>query len=373
VNPRILAINPGSTSTKVALFSGEEQMFRANLNHEARELAGFDSVQHQLPYRRKVIRSALESAGVKLGDLDAISAYGGGLEAVEGGTYPVNATMLADASSGRIANHPAVLGCQIARELADELGIPAYVVNPPDVDEFDELARVTGLDGVTRASHVHALNHKEVAHRYAASLGRRYQDLNLVVAHLGGGVSVAAHRRGRMVDCNDVLAGDGPMAPTRCGTLPARAVLELVAAGQDLAPKLVRSGGLVDHLGTSDTREVCARIEAGDQHAKLIYQAMIYQVGKAIGGCVAVLGGQVDGILLTGGIVHDPAVVQQLTGMVSRMGPIGLYAGELEMEGLAAGVRRVLEGQEPAREYTGVPVWSGFSVTRGAPAAGAQP
>lgn len=363
---RVLVVNPGSTSTKIAIFNGEHEEFRRNVSHDAEALAGFGSVSEQLPYRREMISKALTDSDVDLDGIAAVAALTGGLEPMVGGTYPVNPIMLEHARSGTVGNHPAVLGCQLAREIADSLGVEAYVVNPPDVDEFAEVARVTGLAGVTRQSRGHVLNHKEVAHRYAASVGRRYSDLDVVVAHLGGGVSVAAHRRGRMVDCNDVLNGDGPMAPTRAGALPARDVIRTCEAGHagELSAKLVKCGGFVDHLGTSDTREVRRMIEAGDEYARLVFDAMLYQVGKAIGGCVAVLHGRVDAIVLTGGIVHDEEVVRALTDMVGRFAPVAVYPGELEMAGLAAGVRRVLQGREAPGEYTGVPVWQGFNDPR---------
>lgn len=361
---RVLVINVGSTSTKVAIFDGGEPRFRDSFVHDQSELAAFKEVNDQLPYRRSVIMGSLERSGLGLSEVDAVASNGGGLVSLPGGTYRVNATMLAHARAGLTAQHPATLGCQLANEIANELGVPAFVVNPPDLDELDDVARVTGLAGVERESRTHALNEKEVAHRYAASTGRRYEELNLITAHIGGGVSVSAHRRGRMVESNDTLNGDGPMSPNRSGALPASALIDMCFSGKweagELHARVSRSGGLLDHLGTSDLQEVAGMVADGDDYAWLVYRAMAYQVGKAIGGCAAVLHGEVDGIILTGGIVNDAGFVQRLTAMVERFGPIAVYPGELELEALAAGACRVLNGEEEALEYTGVPVWQGI-------------
>lgn len=358
---KILVINPGSTSTKVAVFDGGEAVFRANVSHEASDLARFASVPAQLPYRKQTIDKALAQAGVTLDGVEAVAGRGGGLAPLAGGTFKAEGLLLEHARIGFAAMHPATLGAQLADLYAADLGVKAYVVNPPDVDELQASARFTGVKGLYRQSRGHPLNQKEVAHRYAATLGKEYEDVNVVVAHVGGGVSVGAHLAGRLVDCNDVMNGDGPMAPTRCGALPAVDVARMTAQGSvdDIIALARNSGGLVSHLGTSDSREVIARIEAGDAYAEAVYDAMIYQIGKAIGAMVAVLHGRCDGIVITGGIAHDPRLVNGLTDMVGALAPIAVIAGELEMEGLASGVSRVLDGEEEALTYTAEPVWVG--------------
>ena len=238
------------------------------------------------------------------------------------------------------------------------------MVNPPDVDEFCDEARVTGLKGVYRESRIHALNQKEIGIRYGAKVGRRYEKLNLIICHIGGGISVTSHKNGRMVDSNDIANGDGPMAPTRCGQLPVKDVIAMCFSGKyterEMRDKVTKTGGLVDHLGTSDAREVGRMIEQGNAYARLVYNAMIYEIGKTVGAMAAVLKGKVDAVILTGGISHDTYVVEYLKEMVSFVGPVEVMAGEFALEALAAGAIRVLDGQEEAKCYIGVPVWKGF-------------
>ena len=363
-NFKIFAINPGSTSTKIAMFEGEKEIFSKNVSHDAEKLKEFKEISDQFEYRKETILKELAAAGISLEGVDAFSARGGGLVNVEGGVYRIGETLLHHARIGYTVKHPATLGAQLADAFAKEYGGQAFVVNPPDVDEFQDVARVTGLKGVYRESRIHALNQKEIGIRYAASKGAKYEDLNLIICHIGGGISVTAHRQGKMVDSNDIANGDGPMAPTRCGQLPVKNVIELCFSGKytqkDMYNKVTKTGGLVDHLGTSDAREVRAMMEQGNAYAKLIYDAMIYQIGKTAGSMAAVLHGKVDGIVLTGGISHDQYLVDELSEMIGFIAPITVMAGEFEMEALAAGAIRVLSGQEAAKEYTGVPVWKGF-------------
>jgi butyrate kinase len=238
------------------------------------------------------------------------------------------------------------------------------VVNPPDVDEFQDLARITGIKGLYRVSHLHALNQKETAIRYAASIGARYEDLNLVVAHIGGGISVAAHRKGRMIDGNDIVGGEGPMAPTRAGSLPAADLIRLCFSGKfsekELLARCMKNGGFVDHLGSSDALEIKERIKQGDAYAKLAYHAMIYQIIKSIGAMAAALEGEVDGILLGGGLAHDGELVDKITAACSFIAPVHAFPGEFEMEAMASGALRALRGEEIVKTYSGEPVWRGF-------------
>ena len=363
---KVFAINPGSTSTKIAMFEGDKEVFSKNVSHDAEKLKEFKEISDQFDYRKETILKELAEAGQTLEGVDAFSARGGGLVNVEGGVYKVGEKLLEHARVGYTVKHPATLGAQLADAFAKEYGGVAFVVNPPDVDEFTDVARVTGLKGIYRESRIHALNQKEIGIRYAAKLGKKYEDLNLIICHIGGGISVTAHNHGKMVDSNDIANGDGPMAPTRCGQLPVKDVVTMCFSGKytekEMREKITKTGGLVDHLGTSDAREVTEMIKNGNQYAKLIYDAMIYEIGKTAGSMAAVLCGKVDGIIFTGGISHDKYVVEKLTEMLSFIAPITVMAGEFEMEALAAGAIRVLSGKEEAKTYTGIPVWNGFNV-----------
>ena len=363
---KVFAINPGSTSTKIAMFEGDKEVFSKNVSHDAEKLKEFKEISDQFDYRKETILKELAEAGQTLEGVDAFSARGGGLVNVEGGVYKVGEKLLEQARVGYTVKHPATLGAQLADAFAKEYGGVAFVVNPPDVDEFTDVARVTGLKGIYRESRIHALNQKEIGIRYAAKLGKKYEDLNLIICHIGGGISVTAHNHGKMVDSNYIANGDGPMAPTRCGQLPVKDVVTMCFSGKytekEMREKITKTGGLVDHLGTSDAREVTEMIKNGNQYAKLIYDAMIYEIGKTAGSMAAVLCGKVDGIIFTGGISHDKYVVEKLTEMLSFIAPITVMAGEFEMEALAAGAIRVLSGKEEAKTYTGIPVWNGFNV-----------
>lgn len=364
-NYKVFAINPGSTSTKIAMFEGEKEIFSRNISHDAEKLKEFKEISDQLPYRKEMILNVLKEEGQTLEGVDAFSARGGGLVNVEGGVFTIGDKLLEHARTCYTVKHPATLGAQLADAFSKEFGGAAFVVNPPDVDEFQDVARVTGLKGVYRESRIHALNQKEIGIRFAAKQGKKYEDMNLIICHIGGGISVTAHRMGKMVDSNDIANGDGPMAPTRCGQLPVKDVVTMCYSGKytekEMREKITKTGGLVDHLGTSDAREVTAMIENGNKYAKLIYDSMIYEIGKTAGSMAAVLHGKVDGIVLTGGISHDKYVVEKLTEMLSFIAPVTVMAGEFEMEALAAGAIRALSGEEEAKTYTGIPVWSGFT------------
>lgn len=362
---KVLAINPGSTSTKVALFEGDKKVFSANVAHNAQKLSEFKEISDQFEYRKETVLAEVQKQGIDLTDIDAFSGRGGGLRSLVGGTYKVNDIMLEHARIGLTVKHPATLGCQLANFFAELYNKKAFVVNPPDVDEFQEVARITGLKGVYRESRIHALNQKEIGIRYASNLGKNYNELNLIVAHIGGGVSVTAHKRGKMIDSNDIVNGDGPMAPTRCGSLPVTSVIKMCYSGQytekEMLQKATKTGGLLDHLGTADVLEVVSMIEKGDNYAKLIFDTMIYQIIKAIGSNATALSGEVDGIILTGGISHSDYVVNEIKKSTAFIAPVVVMAGEFEMEALAAGAIRVMKGEEIAKIYDGEPVWKGVS------------
>ncbi len=360
---RVFAINPGSTSTKIALLEGDQVVFGRNVAHDAEQLAQYATIADQYPYREQTILDLLNEADVSLEGVGAFVCQGGGLFSMEGGVYEIDDLVLEHARTA--ANgviHPANVGPQLCRQFADEQGARAFLVNPPDVDEMQDLARLTGIKGVYRQIHLHALNLKETARRHAMSLGRSYEDCNFVVCHVGGGISVSAHRKGRMVDGFDIVGGDGPMTPTRCGSI---AVADLLRFAQgkdfkDLLALTTKSGGLVSHLGTSDSREVEERIEAGDMYAAMVWNTLVYQIEKCIGSMAVVLRGDVDGILLGGGMVHSDDLVQQITEACSFIAPVAAYPGEFEMEAMGAAASRALADEEPVRDYAGRPVWTGF-------------
>ena len=363
---RVFAINPGSTSTKIGLFEGEKCLFSKNVSHDAKELEKYDNLSKQLPYRKAMILDILKEAGFTLEGVDVFVGRGGGLLAMEGGTYRISDLVLEHArtcANGVI--HPATLGPQLADEFAREYGAKAMVVNPPDTDEMQDLARLTGIKGVHRMIHLHALNLKETAIRHSKNvLNKKYEDCNYVVCHIGGGISISAHRRGRMVDGYDIVGGEGPMAPTRCGSISVFNVLNYMTKNnlgpKDMKELISRKGGFVNHLGISDAIELTDRAANGDKYAEMLWNTMIYQIEKGIGAMSAVLKGQVDGILLGGGMVHNKDLVAQITDACSYIAPVYAYPGEFEMEAMAAGAIRVLKGEEELKEYTGKLVWDGF-------------
>lgn len=366
MNEKIFAINPGSTSTKIGLFEGEKLIFKQTVSHDATILEQFSKSYDQLDYRKETIMNVLKDQEVDISDCAAFVGRGGGQASCVGGVYEVNDLVLSDARSGKYADHPACLGCAIAHEFAELYNVRAYIANLPSTDEFQDVARLTGVRGVYRKSNTHALNQKEVAMRVASDMGMNYHDSNFIVAHIGGGVSVTAHRQGRMVDSNDIINGDGPMAPTRTGFIPLKDVIDMCFSGdwsaKEMYQLISKTGGFVNHLGTSDTLEIVQRIEAGDAYAKLVYDAFQYQIAKEIGAMAATLKGKVDAIILTGGIANDKSLVANLKDYVGFIAPVIVQAGEFELEALAAGVLRVLRKEETALIYTGKPVFSGFNI-----------
>jgi butyrate kinase len=351
---RILTINPGSTSTKIALYENEKPAFEEVIRHSREELAPFHKVYDQYEFRYNLVKQALDKHGIALESLDAVVGRGGPLKPIPSGIYVVNERMREDLRTGVQTDHASNLGGLLAHGLAELVGIPAYIVDPVSVDEFEPLARVTGFPEVQWHSLFHALNLKAVAHRVAKNLGREYNDLNLVMVHLGGGISVGAQRKGRMIDVanpNDT----GPFSPERAGSLPTSDLIKMCFSGkytlEDMKNKLIGNGGLVAHLGTSDGRDVEKRIAAGDEHAALIYEAMAYGVAKEIGAMSTVLQGDVDAIILTGGLAHSQRLVNWLRSRVGFLAPVLVYPGEDELQALAEGGLRVLRGEEEAKIY----------------------
>jgi butyrate kinase len=359
---RVLVINPGSTSTKVAVYEDEQPLFVETLRHSSDLLGAFSHVLDQFELRLGAVEALLNERRIPLSSLSAVVGRGGLLRPIPSGTYRVNARMVAELRNrNKEREHASNLGAVLAHEIATRVGVPAFIVDPVCVDEFDDLARVSGLPEIERKSLSHALNLKAVGRRAARDLSQSYPELNMVITHLGGGISVSAHRRGRMVDVNQALDGTGPFAPERAGGLPVGDVVRMcfgVAPYEGLAlnyrqmfRKLAGQGGLVAHLGTNSTVEVERRIDAGDRHARLIYEAMAYQIAKEIGAMATVLGGDVDAVVITGGAAHSDRLVGWIRERVAWLGPVIVYPGEDEMLALAQGGLRVLEGEEEAQAY----------------------
>ena len=352
---KILSINPGSTSTKIGLFENEKVIFKTSIEHTPKDLEPYPDIKDQYDFRLKTVIKTLEKENIDINEIDAFSGRGGSLEPCQGGTYLINELMYNDAKNMKIVKHPSALGIVIAKNLGDKYGKPSFCVNPPDVDEFITEARITGIPGIYRESRIHALNQKEIAIRYAKKIEKNYKDLNLIICHLGGGISIAAHRKGKMIDCNDIVNGDGPMTPNRSGYIPAKAVLKMCMDNKysldQIKSFISKNGGLMAWLGTNDIRKVHKMIDKGNQKAKIILDAMIYQIAKHICASAAVLYGQVDAILLTGGIAHSDYVISRLTKRIAFLAPVQVYPGEDELEALALNALGALRGELEVQEY----------------------
>jgi len=352
---RILSINPGSTSTKIALYDNEQEVFNKTLRHSEAEIAQYDSIIDQAEFRRQMVMDALAESDINIQKLSAIVGRGGLVKAIPGGTYAITEGLLSDVRKSEKGEHASNLGAILAHEIASSLNLPSYIVDPVVVDEMEPIARISGHPEIERVSIFHALNQKAVAHRYAKSVGRRYEDLNLIIAHLGGGISVGAHSGGRVIDVNNALSGEGPFSPERTGSLPFLDLMELCFSGRhsldELKNLFIGRGGLIAWLGTSDATAIDRRIEAGDEKARLVLEAMSYQVAKAIGGAAAVLKGRVDALILTGGLAYDPYIVDWIKERVSFIAPIKVYPGEDELAALADTAGRALKGELPIKTY----------------------
>ncbi len=363
---KVFTINPGSTTTKVALFEDDQELFKQNVAHDISVLDQFPSFADQLDYRKETIDKCLEEGNISLEGVDAFVGRGGGLLAMLGGTYAIDDLIVEHAMTGANGvNHPAQLGGMLASLYMNEFGGRGFVVNPPDVDEYQDLARVTGIDGVYRTSHIHTLNQKETAIRHSKNVEhKKYEECNYIVCHIGGGTSIAAHRKGLMVDGVSMVAGEGPMAPTRCGQIPGDELIRLCFSGEyseaDMLRFCMKTGGFASTLGTVDALEVIDRMNNGDKKAELYWNAMIYQICKTIGSMAAVLHGEVDAILLGGGMVYAESLVNGIKEACEFIAPVYAYPGEFEMEAMAAGAIRILSGEEEPQTYTGVPIFTGF-------------
>ncbi len=351
----IFTINPGSTSTKIGLFKNEDALIVDNISHAVDELKSYANIIDQYFFREKVIYKALNEKQYPINELDAVVGRGGFIRPVEGGTYIIDDYMLEDLKNAVYGEHASNLGAILAYEIGQEFDIPAFIVDPIVVDEMDEIAKITGISKIKRRSVFHALNQKATARKVAKILGKKYEESNIIVAHLGGGITVGAHKRGRVVDVNNGIDGEGPFTPERTGALPVMEVVKLCLEEGFQADKIKRmiagKGGLVSHFGTNDARVVRQMIDNHDVKASIIFEAMAYQVSKQIGACAAVLYGDVDAIVITGGLAHDEGFVDWIRQRVAFIADVYIFPGEYELEALAHGALEVLKNEEHAKIY----------------------
>lgn len=352
---KLLIINPGSTSTKIGVYEGEKEVLEETLRHSAEEILKYDTIFDQLDFRKEVILKVLKEKGIDINELDAVVGRGGMLKPIEGGTYEVNEAMVEDLKVGVQGPHASNLGGILSNEIAKEIGKRAFIVDPVVVDEMEEVARLSGVPELPRKSKFHALNQKAVAKRYAKEHNTSYEDVNLIVVHMGGGVSVGAHKKGRVIDVNNALDGDGPFSPERAGGVPSGELLEMCFSGkyskEEVYKKLVGKGGFVAYANTNDARDLIKLSQEGDEKGSLIFNAFIYQIAKEIGSMAVVLDGEVDAIVLTGGIAYSEYVTNAINKKVKWIAPMVVYGGEDELLALAQGAIRVLDGVEEAKVY----------------------
>jgi butyrate kinase len=351
---RVLVINPGSTSTKVSIFENEDEVFARAISHSKLELEPFRRVWDQYEFRKRLIKELLEDTKVKPETLSAVVARGGLFRPVVSGTYKVNELMIEDGRNAYGGEHPSNLGAVLAFGLGWDYHLPAFIVDPPSVDEFDRIARYSGLPELPRKSLFHALNVKATARLAASDLKKKYDQLNLIIAHLGGGITVAAMRNGKVIDSNSAL-DSGPFTPERSGSLPMFDFAEWCFLGgntlEQVKKRMVGGGGLVAYLNTNDCKEVEKMIENGNREAKIVYDAMIYQIACEIGSRAVALKGKVDAIVLTGGLAHSEYVTTELQDWVGFIAKVMVYPGQDEMKALALGALRVLREEEEAKTY----------------------
>jgi len=351
----ILVINPGSTSTKISYFEDDRELESESCMHSTEDLKGFERVCEQVDYRARFVQQFLEQRGIETEKLDAVSARGGLLKPVESGVYRVNQYMLDDLLSARYGEHASNLGALIASKIARNACCPAYIADPVAVDEMEEVARVTGLPEIERKSIFHALSQKSVGREIANRIGRAYEDCNFIVAHMGGGISVGAHRKGKVVDVNNALDGDGPFSPERSGGLPAGQLVRLCAEGifskDEIFRKLTGEGGLVAHRGSNSFSDLRKDADGGDEHAKLLYDSLAYKVSQEICKHGATLCGEVDRIILTGGMAKDFQFIEQIRERVRYLAQVEVIPGEREMQSLALAALGVLRRKIKEKEY----------------------
>lgn len=352
----IIAINPGSTSTKIAVFEESKCLFEENIKHSAEDLAPFEKITDQFGFRKAAIMERLQRLNIRKEDVKIIMGRGGLVKPIESGVYRVNEAIKRDLVNSPVGEHASNLGGLIADDLSSEFpNALAYITDPVVVDEMEDIARVSGHPIFVRKSVFHALNQKATSRRHAQAIGKDYEELNLIVAHLGGGISIGCHRNGRVIDVNHAIGGEGPFSPERAGTVPVIDAVKLAFSGKytekEFTKMLIGNGGLCAYLGTNNAFEVEQRVKKGDEQAIHIYSAMAYQISKTIGEMATVLMGKVDGILITGGVAYDKWFIERLRERVEWIAPVYVYPGENEMESLAANARRVIKGEVVVKDY----------------------
>ena len=350
---KVLVINPGATSTKIAVFDEDKQVFKKGIDHSAQELDQFDRVIDQADYRQKAILDAVVESGYQLSDFDAVCGRGGLYRAIPSGTYAVSDAVMRDVEQAPYGEHPSNLGAYLAKKLGDMVGIPAFFVDPVCVDEMTEVAHISGFREFRRQSLFHALNQKATARKAAEQMGKRYEDVKLIVCHLGGGVSVAAHDHGRVVDVFNVK-DEGAMGLDRGGSLPVNALINYCYSGkskEEVKRIFGRQSGMFSYVGTTDFREICAKVVEGDPKFVQAYEALVYQLAKDIGAMAAVLHFDVDAIVYTAGMAYEEFFCNDISKYVAKLAPIIRLPGEEEMRSLAEGALRVLHGEQEAGVY----------------------
>ena len=360
---RILAINPGSTSTKISVFDNEKELFERSVFHDAPLLLQYPDINDQIPFRHDVILQVLKEEQIELDSIDAFVGRGGSAYSQEGGVLNIDERLYEDTKAAvGGSDHPAKLGTMLAWEFAKKTGKPSFTLNPTNVDEYCDYARLTGIKGIYRQSHSHVLNQKAVAEHHAKTMGKRYEDCRFIVAHIDGGITVSAHEYGRMIDGNMGADGEGAFTPTRIGSIPVLAVLDYLKDHtiEEVHLSTVRSGGFVSIFGTSNSDVIHDMVLKGDPKATLVWNTLAYQVSKMIGEMSAVLCGEVDAILLTGGLMRFQDLSDFIRQHCGWIAPITIYPGEMEQQALALSALKVMRGEIKARDYTGKPVWNGF-------------
>lgn len=351
---RILAINPGGTSTKIAVYDNDNILLKKVVNHSAEDLKDFEKVFDEYEYRMKLITDALDEVNIEISSFCAVVGRGGLLKPIKGGTYRVNEVMIEDVKNAINGEHASNLGCVLAKSIADKIDIPAFVVDPVSVDEFDPESRITGFSDIEKASWLHALNQKAVARKISESIGKDYKDANFVVAHLGSGISIAAHKKGKMIDGGGGRV-DGPFSPERSGGLPTYPLIQLCYSGKytykEMVSKVSSIGGMYDYLGTKDVIDIVNKAQSGDEIADVVLKAFVLQIAKEIGAYAATLNGDVDRIIITGGIAHSKVIMKMLSKKIEFISPVEIVPGEEELEALMLGALRVITGKEKSKDY----------------------
>ncbi len=357
MSKRVFVINPGSTSTKIAVYDGEEALFQETIRHSAEELSVFQQISDQEEFRRNCILATLSKHEIPIESLDAVVCRGGLIAPLPGGTFGINEQMIADCEAGVSGHHACNLGAPIGKRIAEEAGIPAFIVDAPVVDEMLPIAKYTGSPLVRRTSIFHALNAKAMGRDYAAQIGRRYEELNLIVCHMGGGITISAHRKGKVIDTTNGATGEGPITPERVGMLPTSEVIRLCFSGEysqeELEKHMMGTGGLIAYTGSSNVHDLIEQADAGDKAVAEVLEAGVYTIAKAIGSMATVLCGEVDQIILTGGIANNERICEAIKERTDWIAGVSVLPGEDEMLALAKGACRVLDGEEEVQVYAG--------------------